>query len=598
MERPTEQRRLDIDHRVAGQHPVVHRLPDALADRGDELLGDRAAHDLIHELEALAALLRLQLQDDVGILAAAARLPDEALLDLRLAGDGLAIRHLRPADVGLHAEPAQHPVDQHLQVQLAHPAQHGLAGLLVHAHPEGGILLGQPLQRVGELVLVGLGLRLHRDGDHRLRKFDGLQHDRPGRVAERLAGESLLDAQDGADIARANLGDVLALLGVDLHQPADALLAVAAAVLHRHAGLQCPRIDAHIGHPAHVRVGLDLEHQRGQRRSRIGRPLLLRAAGGVRADDRGDVERRRQIGDDRIEQQLDALGAQRCAAQHRHQLARDRGPAQGRDQLRLGDRLALEILERQRVVRLGDLLDQFSAQLRDAVEQFRRRRDLLRVSAQHIGERPGPLGDQIHHADEAILHADGQLDRQRVGAEPVADHADGAPEVCADPIHLVDEADARDAVAVGLPPDGLRLGLDAGHRIEDHHAAIEHAQAALHLRGEIDVARRVDDVDLVAVPLAGDGRGLDRDAALALLHHPVGDGRALIDVAHAVGLAGVVEDALGGGGLAGVDMRDDADVPQSLEARFFDCRMGLCSHSEHCAPERCLGGPASRRTPG
>ena len=53
----------------------------------------------------------------------------------------------------------------------------------------------------------------------------------------------------------------------------------------------------------------------------------------------------------------------------------------------------------------------------------------------------------------------------------------------------------RHAVLVGLPPDGFALGLDAFAGAEDDHAAVEHAQAPLHLGREVDVARRVDQVD-------------------------------------------------------------------------------------------------------
>ncbi len=69
------------------------------------------------------------------------------------------------------------------------------------------------------------------------------------------------------------------------------------------------------------------------------------------------------------------------------------------------------------------------------------------------------------------------------------------------------------------------------------------------------------------VPGAGDGGGGDRDAALALLLHPVGDRGALVHLAHLVDGAGIEEDALGRGGLAGVDVRGDADVARPLERK-------------------------------
>jgi len=75
----------------------------------------------------------------------------------------------------------------------------------------------------------------------------------------------------------------------------------------------------------------------------------------------------------------------------------------------------------------------------------------------------------------------------------------------------------------------------------------------------------VDHVDLVALPLGRHGGRLDGDAAFALLLQVVGGGRALavLGVVHVddlVLLAGVVQNTLGGRGLAGVDMRNDADV--------------------------------------
>ena len=75
--------------------------------------------------------------------------------------------------------------------------------------------------------------------------------------------------------------------------------------------------------------------------------------------------------------------------------------------------------------------------------------------------------------------------------------AHAAIEVGADAVHLVGEDQARNLVAVGLAPHGLGLRLDAGDGIEQRDRAVEHAQRALDFDGEVDVARRVDDVDAV-----------------------------------------------------------------------------------------------------
>jgi hypothetical protein len=164
--------------------------------------------------------------------------------------------------------------------------------------------------------------------------------------------------------------------------------------------------------------------------------------------------------------------------------------------------------------------------------------------------------------------ADGQLDDERDRLQAVLDHLDGAVEVGADAVHLVDEAHPRDVVLVGLTPHGLGLRLDAGDRVEHRDRAVEHAQRALDLDREVDVAGRVDDVDAVVVPDAGGGSGGDRDATLLLLGHVVHGGGAVVDLTDLVALAGVVEDALGRGGLAGVDVRHDPDVPGALQGEL------------------------------
>ncbi len=91
--------------------------------------------------------------------------------------------------------------------------------------------------------------------------------------------------------------------------------------------------------------------------------------------------------------------------------------------------------------------------------------------------------------------ADGDLHRDRVAFEPVLDLVEDAVELGADAVHLVDEAEPRDLVLRGLPPDGLALGLDPLDGREDDDGAVEHAERAFDLGGEVDVAGCVDDVD-------------------------------------------------------------------------------------------------------
>ena len=180
------------------------------------------------------------------------------------------------------------------------------------------------------------------------------------------------------------------------------------------------------------------------------------------------------------------------------------------------------------------------------------------------------VGDRLHlhevdHALKAVFRPDRQLNRNRVALQLGRDLLEGPLEIGADAVHLVDEADARHAVLVGLAPDGLRLRLDPGHRVEHGDGAVEHAQRALDFGGEVHVAGRIDDVLPVLAPEAGRRGRRDRDAALLFLLHPVHDGGAVMDFTDLVRDPGVVQDPFRGRRLAGIDVRHDADVPRLVE---------------------------------
>ena len=158
---------------------------------GDVLLRHAAAGDLVDELVATAGAGGLEVDRDLGELARAAGL---LLVGVGVLGDGLgdrlAVGHLRLADGGVHLELAEHAVDDHLEVELAHPGDDGLAGLLVGADLEGRVLLGQAEEGLAHLVLVDLGLGLHRDVDDGLGELEVLEHDlvRRARPACRRCG--------------------------------------------------------------------------------------------------------------------------------------------------------------------------------------------------------------------------------------------------------------------------------------------------------------------------------------------------------------------------------------------------------------------------
>ena len=355
-------------------------------------------------------------------------------------------------------------------------------------------------------------------------------------------------------------------------QAADALLALAlGGIDDAIARVDGAGVDAQEGEAPHVGVAHHLEGKRGKGRRRVGRTLHLVAAV-VHALGGRHVERRRHEVHDGVQQRLHALVLERRAAEHGcHVDGQHRGADGLLDHVRR-DVVALEVGLGQLVIAVGKGLDELLAGhlgvgghgLRDGAH--------LHLGAQVVLVGGGVHLDQVDDARELRLGADGQLDGHGLGAQAVDHGLHGGVEVGADAVHLVDVGDARHAVAVGLAPHGLGLRLHAGHRVEHGHGAVEHAQRALHLDREVHVAGGVDDVDAVVAPEAGGGGGGDGDAALLLLLHPVHGGGALVHLADAVGATGVVEDALGRGGLARIDVGHDPDVPGALERDLLRLR--------------------------
>ena len=292
--------------------------------------------------------------------------------------------------------------------------------------------------------------------------------------------------------------------------------------------------------------------------------LLLRQ----RADDGGDVDRRGEEVDHGVEQRLHALVLEGGAAEDGDDRAGDGGLSERTEDFGAAERLAGEELLKQGVIGFRDLFDEVRApscgQLLECGGNLAPD-DFLALAL--LGECERLHLDQVDHAAKGVGGADGDDEGNGVGLERGLDRLHDGEEVRADAVHLVDEGDLGDLVLLGLAPDLLGLRLDAADGAEQRDGAVEHAQGALDLGREVHVPRGVDEGDLVAAPHRGGGGGADRDAALLLLDHEVHGCRAVVDFAQLVGFSAVVEDAFAGRGLAGVDVRHDADVADEVEGR-------------------------------
>ena len=269
-----------------------------------------------------------------------------------------------------------------------------------------------------ELVLVGLRLGLDLDLDDRLREGHRLEDDRVVGIGQRVAREGVLEADRGRDVARVDLVDLLAVVGVELDDAPDALLLVLGGVEDVGAGLEGARVDPEEGELAHERVGGDLE---GERRERRVVDLAQRCSSPVRGS--MPVMAGTSSGDGRYATTASSIGwtplflsAEPVSTGMMRVL--ERAGAEAAPDLLDRELLALEVLLGQLVIHLGDGLDHAwcdaSAPRRSSSVGDVHDVDLL---AQVVAVVDGLHLDQVDDALEGVLLADGDLDRDRVRAE-------------------------------------------------------------------------------------------------------------------------------------------------------------------------------------
>ena len=562
---------LDVYYWEASERTIGQRLLDAIVDRLDVLLWNTSTGDGVFEAVAAAGATWLHRAADLCELTGTTRLLFVGVLvAVERLGDGLAVGNLWLTDGCVNLELTLHTIDEDFEVKLAHTRDDGLAGLLVGLDLEGRVLFAERHERLAELVLGFFVLRFNRNVNHGIREGELFEHDRVLWIGERIAGASSLETNTCSDVA--GLDDVAILLVVCVHlqETTDALFVLGAVVENRAALFQAARVHTEVGELADEGVGHDLERQCGERRLVVDVTGLGFARAWVRSFNWRKIDRCWHVVNHRVEQWLHALVLERGAVEDRNDLARKRALADDLLEIFDADVLVAEVAlhevfidERQGVHQVGAILLGLGHHVLGNVFFGEGRAEIFLVDVRWPHE--GLHLDEVDHSGVFALGTDRKLQNSNVFGETLLDGLEHEVEVGARAVHLVDEAHARHVVLVGLTPNGFGLWLYASNTVEHGNCTIENTQRALNLDREVDVARGIDDVDLVVVPSTGGSSRGDRDATLLLLLHPVHGGAAVVDLTDLVVHAGVIEDAFGRRRLARVDVGHDPNVSGFFE---------------------------------
>ena len=287
-----------------------------------------------------------------------------------------------------------------------------------------------------------------------------------------------------------------------------------------------------------------------------------------RSLDRGDVQRRGHILDNRVQQLLNTLIAIGCSTEHRDDLYVAHASTQSLFQLVKGDLLPLQIEHHQLIIGLTDGFNH------GIVVLFRHLLHILRnvrfcdIFAEVVIVNESLHGHQINDALKFVFLANRQLNRNRIGIQTVFHHLYGIVKVSSHDVHLIDEGHPGNVVLVSLAPHIFRLWLHAAFGTEDTHRSVQNAQGALYLNGKINVSRRINDIDAVFLPKTGGRSGRNGDTALLLLLHPVHLGGSFMGIADLMGLTGIEQNTFRQRGLTGVNVRHNPNITRVLERIF------------------------------
>ena len=450
-------------------------------------------------------------------------------------------------------------------MELTHAGDDGLAGFFIGICLEGRVFFCELRKCNAHLFLTGLGLRLNRNTDNRLREFHGLKDDRVLFVAKGITGGGVLQTDCSSDVACVNHFQILSVVCVHLNNTTDTLGVILCGVVNGGTSRKRTGVHTEEAQLTDERVRSNLKCKSGER-LRIGRVTNVLFFGfRVYTLNRRNIRRSRHVINNRVQKLLNTLVLIGSTAGNRNHRVVDGGLADAGLDLIDRELFTHEILLHECVVLLGDMLDHLGVIL--LCELFHVFRDLFAtdILAEIIIVDISLHFHEVDEALEGIFRADRQLDRDSVALQSLAHHVDNAVEISAHNVHLVDIRHTRNLVFLSLTPNGLRLRLNAALCAENRYGTIENTQGTLNFNGEVNVARGVDDVDTVLVtvsvrPEARRSSGSNRDTSLLLLCHPVHRSGTVVGLADLVVDACVIKDTLGRCCFTGIDVRHDADI--------------------------------------
>ena len=357
-----------------------------------------------------------------------------------------------------------------------------------------------------------------------------------------------------------------------LEDTADTLLLALSGVKHIRTGRQGTGVNSEECQLTNIWVSHNLESQCGERLLVAGRTLVLFAGVRVNTLDSSDINWCRHKVYNSIQHWLYASVTVRSTTGYRAHLAGDGCLTDNCLDFLLGNLLTLKVLHCEVIIQIRKSLHELLTILFSLILHISWDFNFVSYLTEVILVDDSFHLNQVDNALEVVLSTDWQLNSNCIGLKTLMHHIDYIEEICTSNVHLIYISHSWYTVFLSLTPYGFSLRLNATASSKNCYSTVQYTQRTLYLHSEVNMARGINDIDTMVLPVTSSSSGSDGNTTLLLLLHPVHGSCAFMNLTNLMVDTCVEEDTLSSGCLTGIDVSHDTDITSLFET-ILSCHL-------------------------
>ena len=296
------------------------------------------------------------------------------------------------------------------------------------------------------------------------------------RIAERITCCCILKTNAGSDITCITGIDILSVVRMHLEDTSHSFAVVLCCIEDSCTCIYLTGVNTEVAELTNERVSSDLECESCERLIVRGRSFLFLTCFRVYALDVRDIERRRHIVNDSVEELLYALISVRSTANNRNHCICDSTLTDTFLDLINGNFLTAEVFFHDLIILLSNSLEHSFVVFLSLFNHIGRDIFNSDILSEVVIVNVSLHFNKVNKSLEVVFSADRELDRNSITLKTVVHHIYNVVEVCTHDIHLVYIYHSRYLIFICLSPNCFCLGLNAALCTENRYRTVEYTK--------------------------------------------------------------------------------------------------------------------------